>query len=262
MEKSLFNNKRINCAVLILIVVISLFVVAKIVNEVKTNRYIGRDVSSMNTISVDGEGEVSAIPDIATLSMTLSKEAATSKEAQTLLNESVTKVVSYLKEKSIEDKDVKSEYGGLTPKYSYEKCYTYNCPVNSKITGYTATQTITVKVREVDNANDIRTGLAELGVTDISGPTFSIDEEEVFQDEARAKAIADAKIKAEVLAKNLGVKLGKIVSYSEGGDFYRPMYEKSMMDAGSAAMLSSTAPVLPKGENKITSNVTVIYEIR
>lgn len=262
METSLLNNKKINCAVLALVVVVSLFFVTKIINEVRGSKYIGRDVSSMNTISADGEGEVLAVPDIATISMTLSKEAVTSKEAQNLLNESITKVVNYLKEKNIEDRDVKSEYGGLTPKYSYEKCYTYNCPVNSKITGYTATQTITVKVREIDNANDIRTGLADLGVTDISGPTFSIDDEEIFKDEARAKAIEDAKAKATVLAGELGVKLGKIISYNEGGDMYRPMYEKSMMDAGSALMVSSSAPILPKGENKITSKVTIIYEIR
>ncbi len=261
METSLLNNKKINCAVLALLVVVSLFVVSKIVNEVKTNRYIGRDVSSMNTISVNGEGEVLAVSDIASISMTISKEAVTSKEAQNLLNEEITKVLNYLKEKSIEDKDIKSEYGGLTPKYSYEKCYTYNCPVNSKITGYIATQSVTVKIRDVDNANDIKTGLAEVGVTDISGPTFSIDDEEAFQNEARAKAIEDAKLKAKVLAGDLGVKLGKIVSYNEGGDFYRPMYEKAML-GGPVTDVLENAPILPKGENKITSNITIIYEIR
>jgi uncharacterized protein YggE len=143
--------------------------------------------------------------------MTLTKEGVTAKEAQTLLNESVDNVLKYLKEQKIADNDVKSEYGGINPKYSYEKdvCYTYPCPPRDpKIVGYTATQSINVKVREVDNANIIRTGLAELGVENINGPTFSIDDIDVLREQAKSLAIKDAKEKAEILAKELGVKLG------------------------------------------------------
>ena len=262
MENTL-NNKRIGIALFILIIIISLFTLAKFVNEVKNTKYVGRGNQPANTISVSGEGEVLAVSDIASLTMNLNKEGKTAKEAQDLLNQQVTKTLSYLKEQKIEDKDIKSEYGGLSPKYSYETtvCITYPCPQKDpKIVGYTATQTITAKVRAVDTVNDVRTGLATIGVTDISGPNFSIDDEATFKDQARSAAIADAKAKAEVLAKELGVKLGKVVTFSEnsGNTIYPTMY-----GAGSMKAMDSVerAPVLPKGENKITSNVSIVYEI-
>lgn len=255
------KDKKISASVFILIVVLSLFVVVKFINEIKLSSYVGRGNQPANVISVSGSGEVLAVSDIASLSVNLTKDGATAKEAQDLLNESITKTLNYLKDQKIEDKDIKSEYGGLNPKYSYEKCYTYPCPSNSKIVGYTATQSITIKVREVDNANIIKTGLADLGITDMSGPTFGMDDEEAFKDQARSKAIEEAKAKAEVLAKELGVKLGKVVNFTEDNGNNYPMYKTSLMSEGAMAD-SAVPPTLPKGENKITSNVTITYEIR
>lgn len=263
--ETFLNNKRISVSVFILIIIVSLFTVAKFVNEVKGSSYIGRAGQSVNTISVSGSGDVVAVSDIASLSVNLTKDGKTAKEAQDLLNESINKTLNYLKDQKIADKDIKSEYGGLSPKYSYNqiKCFAYPCPQSDPtIIGYTATQSITVKIREVDNASTVRTGLAGIGLTDINGPTFSIDDEEGFKDQARSKAIAEARGKAEVLAKELGVKLGKVVNFSENGNSYYPMYAKTMMGAGDAVSNQESAPTLPKGENKITSNVTIIYEIR
>ncbi|HAE36474.1 MAG: outer membrane protein [Candidatus Nomurabacteria bacterium GW2011_GWF2_35_66] len=264
--ETLLNNKRITCAVFILLIIISLFTLARFVNEIKQSQYVGRGNQPSNTISVSGTGEVLAVSDIASLYVNLNKEGKTSKEAQTLLNEEITKTLNYLKEKKIEDKDIKSEYGGINPKYSYEQvaCFSYPCPNKDlKIIGYTATQSIVVKVREVDSASEVRTGLATLGVTDISGPTFSIDEEDNFKDKARSLAIGDAKEKAKVLASELGVKLGKVVSFSENTGGYPMMYSAKSMVGAEALLDSRTpAPVLPKGENKITSDVSITYEIR
>lgn len=260
--ETFLNKKQICVSVFILIVVLSLFVVAKLVNEVKLNSYVGRGNQPLNTIVVSGSGEVLAVSDIASLYLNLSKDGATAKEAQSLLNESIEKTLTYLKDQKIEDKDIKSEYGGLNPKYSYEKCYTYPCPNTSKVVGYTATQSITVKIREVDSANTVRTGLADLGITDISGPTFGMDDEEKFKDQARSHAITEARTKALVLAKDLGIKLGKVVSFSENNGGGYPMYESKMMMAAGASMDNASAPTLPKGENKIISNVSITFEIK
>lgn len=263
---TLLKNKNLNSAlgaVSLLLLILSVFFIIKIVNEVKVSKNIGHG-DYANIIYVSGKGEVKAIPDISTLSINVSKEGATAKEAQSLLNEEVTKALGYLKTQQIEDKDIKSEYGGLNPKYSYEKevCYTYPCPTRDpKIVGYTANQSISIKVREVDNANTIRTGLADLGITNISGPTFSIDDEEIYKQEAQALAITDAKEKAEILAKNLGVKLGKIVNFNEDNNGAYPMYKEAMM-LDSVSARGAAAPELPKGENTISSNVTITYEIK
>ncbi len=263
--ETFLNDKKISVSVFILLVVISLLTVAKLVNEVKGSSYVGRGKQPVNTISVSGKGEVVAISDIATLNINLNKEGKTAKEAQDLLNVSITNTLKYLKDKKIADKDIKSEYGGLNPKYSYEPqpaCYTYPCPTKDPvITGYTATQSIVIKVRVVDSASEIRTGLATIGVTDISGPTFSIDNEDKIKVDARALAIKDAREKAQVLADELGVKLGKVVSFSEniGGGY--PIYAAKAMMADSAPS-AQTAPVLPKGENKVASDVSITYEIK
>lgn len=255
------KDKKISISVFVLVIVLSLFTVVKIINEIKGSSYIGRGNQSANVISVSGSGEVLAVSDIASLSVNLTKDGKTAKEAQDLLNESITKTLTYLKEQKIEDKDIKSEYGGLNPKYSYEKCYMYPCNSDQKIIGYTATQFITIKVRVVDDASMIRTGLAGIGITDISGPTFSIDNEEGFKDEARSLAITEAREKAKVLARELGVKLGKVVNFGENnGDRYE-MYSK-VMSADSSMATGVSAPTLPKGENKIISNVTITYEIK
>lgn len=259
------KDKKISISVFILVIIISLFTVAKLVNEVKSSSYVGRGNQPANVISVNGSGDVLAVSDIASLSINISKDGKTAKEAQDLLNESITKTLTYLKEQKIEDKDIKSEYGGLSPKYSYDKivCFTYPCPTQDpKIVGYTATQSITVKVRVVDNASLVRTGLATIGITDINGPTFSIDNEEGFKDQARSKAIAEARTKAEVLAKELGVKLGKVVNFSENVGNNYPMLESKSLMSTTRASSDVVAPTLPKGENKITSNVTITYEIR
>ena len=262
--ENILNDKRIQKGVFVLIIIICLFTFAKFINELKSNEYIGRENQPAYTISVSGTGEVTAVSDIATIYINLTKDGATSKEAQNLLNDSITKTLAYLKKQNIDDKDIKSEYGGLNPKYSYDQivCVRYPCPQSEpKIIGYTATQSITVKIRAVDNANEVKTGLAEIGVTNISGPTFSIDNEDALKDQARSKAIDDAKEKAQTLARELGVRLGKVTNFSENSGGYYPMYSaKDMMS--SSVSSSAPAPELPKGENKITSNVSVTYEIK
>jgi len=259
--ETFLKDKKINNSVFILLVLVSLFFVVKFINEIKSNYYIGHEDQPTNTISVNGHGEVLAYSDIALININISKDGEIAKEAQDSLNEYINKTLEYLKEQKIEEKDIKSEYGGLSPKYSYERCYYYPCPTNSKITGYTASQNISIKIRDIDNANSIKTGLANLGITDISGPTFSIDNEENLKNEARNQAITKAKLEAKNLSKQLGVRLGKIVGFSDNeNNVAYPMYNlKSEADTSG---LSSSVPVLPKGESKIISDIVIIYEIK
>ncbi len=262
--ETIFTNKRFINVCTIFIVLLSLLVFMRLVNEIKTGGYDDTNSKQPNIITVTGSGEVMATSDIATISINLSKDGATAKEAQANLNDGTAKTLDYLKSKKIDDKDIKSEYGGLNPKYSYSNiaCLVYPCPEpQSKIIGYTATQSITVKIRDVDSANDIKTGLANIGVTDMSGPTFSVDNEDTFKDQARSIAIDDAETKAKELARELHVDLGKITSFTENNNSPYPiMYEAKAM--GAAPSDTAPAPTLPKGQNKITSSVTITYEIR
>lgn len=262
--ETLFSNKKFIKLATVLLGLLCVMAFISVVGDLRGVVFGKEHKDIQNTISVSADGEALAVPDIANLSLTITKDAKTAKEAQSLVNDMTEKSVGYLKKQKIEDKDIKSEYGGVTPKYDYGQvvCMAYPCPTKSPtVVGYTAMQTITVKVRDVDNANTVRTGLTSIGITEISGPTFSIDDDEVLKEQARAQAIAKAKEKAERLAKELGVRLGKVVSFSEGSGSYPIMYGKAM-DMAVSSGTPERAPELPKGEQKVSVNVTISYEIR
>lgn len=226
------------------------------------------DNNAEKTITFSGHGEVTAVPDIANISFTIKKEAKTVKVAQEGVALIEKSVLEMLKKNKIEDKDIKTTNASFNPKYEYvyqkqlSVCTEYGCPPNpgkSVIAGYEAYESITIKVRDTDSTGTIMQELGALGVSELSGPNFAIDNEDDLKIDARKKAIADAKEKAKVLAKDLGVRLGKITSFSESGSYPVPMYAKGMMDM----VGSSTAPaVIPKGENTISSDVSITYELK
>jgi uncharacterized protein YggE len=118
-------------------------------------------------------------------------------------------------------------------------------------------------VRNTEKAGDILTGVGEIGVSNISGLSFTIDNDDALKAEARKIAIEDARQKAEMLAKDLKVKLGKVTSFFEdAGGFPYPVYAMEAKSMGMGGGAPSVSPDIAKGENKITINVTVTYKIR
>lgn len=134
---------------------------------------------------------------------------------------------------------------------------------NPKIVGYDVSQTVEVKVRDTAKAGDTLAALGTIGVQNISGPNFMVDDEDAAKAEARGKAIEEARTKAKLLAKQLGVRLGKVVSYSENGAGYpQPMMYSAVAKGGMMDASRESAPTLPTGENKTSVTVSVTYEIR
>jgi len=218
-------------------------------------------------ISVTGKGEIFAKPDIATFSFSVTAEEVDATTAQQKGAEAVNKVMEFLKEKGIEEKDIKTSNYSLQPKYEYTQgiCTQWSCPPGKQnLVGYTLNQSVEVKVRKTDTVGDIFTGITENGGMNVYGPTFTIDDDEKLKAEAREKAIADAKVKAEELATQLGVRLVRMTSYweNENGGYPMPMYDKGMSYGGDAMERASVAPSIPSGENQIISNVTLNYEVR
>ena len=257
----------------------SVYFAVKIFSEIKKDSLLGESATPA-TISFSGHGEVTAPPDIASVYFTISKDATTAKDAQAAVAVIEKKALDFLKTKSIADKDIKTSNASVYPKYEYRQAICppvpmdagttngtvsssapYYCPPNKQVAvGFTASESITVKVRKVDDVGDIMQGLGTTGVSDLNGPNFAIDNQDALQIQARKKAIDDAKAKAQTLAKDLGVKLGKISSFSENGN-YPIMYAAKGMSLDSASSAPSPA-VIPKGVNTITSDVTITYEIR
>ncbi len=183
-----------------------------------------------------------------------------------------------MKTNNVEDKDIKATSASFNPKYEYKRAIcpqvpaadgmmvaptTYYCGEGKNVlVGYEAYESITVKVRNADDAGKIIQGLGGLGVTNVDGPNFAIDNEDELKAQARKQAIDQAQEKARVLAEDLGVKLGKIVSF-EDGIYPGPMYYEKSMDMMVGNAVAQSAPAeLPRGENTITSDVTITYEIK
>ena len=139
----------------------------------------------------------------------------------------------------------------------------YPCPPQTPtIDGYTVTETVSVKVRDISKAGELVSGIGSLGVQNVSNVSFMIDDPDFVTAEARAMAIEEAKAKAMRLADDLGVTLVRIVNFSEGyGGYPVPMYAR---DSAVMAATPESAPVpeLSPGESKVTSSVTITYEIR
>lgn len=254
---------------LTLLVILSLFFAVKLLSEWRAYGMMGSN--GANTITLSGHGEVTAVPDIASIYFSIESSKATQAASSDEVNTKTKSILDFLKSSNIADKDIKTENYSSYPKYSNPTpCPMYINSIGgalppcrqgeSKITGYTVSQNISVKIRKADDVSKIIDGINKIGVTNMSGPNFTIDDEDALKADARKKAIDDAKIKADELAKELGVHLGRVANFSENGN-YPIMYGKAVMAMDSAG----SAPVpaqIPKGENTITSDVTITYEIR
>ncbi len=217
------------------------------------------------SISVSGEGEVMAKPDIGQFSFSVRAEGKDAKTAQELSAVSINQIMDYLKEAGVEESDIKTTNYYLNPKYRYEEVVCASgmwCPPgNPVVDGYEVSQSIEVKVRDLDQSGALISGVGENGATDISGLSFTIDDDSVLKSEARAKAIENAKVNAEKLAKDLGVDLGRMTSFYEEGDNYPMPYYGIGGDAVMMKAESSIASV-PTGENKFTAKVTLTFEVK
>lgn len=218
------------------------------------------------TIVVEGTGEVIAVPDIGVFSFSVDAEAETAAEAQEMSGTKINDILAYLKEQGIEETDIKTANYSLYPMYRYEEriCPEFGyCPPGERVQdGFSVSQMITVKVRNTEAAGGLIAGVGERGATNISGLDFTIDDEEALRLEAREAAIADAKEKAKKLAKQLDVKLVRLIDYYESGSNYYGGYEPRamMMDAMESEAFGGAE--LPMGEESTRVNVTVTYQIR
>ncbi len=249
---------------LFLVFVVAFVLVGLGLKTFKEYYYVGADIAPVTTITFSGKGEIMAAPDTATFTFSISKDAANVKDAQKDVTQKINSALVSLKDLKVEDKNVKTIAYNIYPKYKYSNsaCTQWSCPPSkSLLVGYTVTQTIEVKVEDIDTAGQVLGTMGETGVSEISGLTFTVKDEEGKIREARQKAITDAKAKARELASDLGVTLLRIVDFSESGNFPSPIYYKGLMAADSMGGGSAT-PEVPVGENKIVSNVSITYEIR
>jgi uncharacterized protein YggE len=255
-----FGNTFLRASVICVLGILALFLLVETLSAAGAIGY--STATPTHTITVSGDGTAKAVPDVAKVTYTVSESAKSVAAAQTAATTKSNAALAAMKSEGIADKDVKTVSYNVSPQYSYTPCVPgVMCPNNgSVITGYQVSQSVQVTVRDTAKAGDVLQKLGTLEVQNVSGPDFTLDDPDATQAEARADAIAHAKHNAEVLAGQLGVHLGGVVSFSENGSTPTP-YPMYAMGAG-MAMDKATAPSLPVGQNETTSHVTVTYEIR
>ena len=246
------------------LVLVAVFLVVAVFSAIKEYRFIG-STPGAHTISVSGEGEVFAVPDIATFTFSVVEEEDTVADAQARAAEKINGIIAYLKNEGVKEDDIKTTSYNVFPQYDYVQpgCTEFRCPPGERVfRAFEVRQTIRVKVRDTEQAGTLLSGVGEREVSDVSGLSFTFEDDSVLNEEARALAIEDAKSKAEKLADELDVRLVRVVNFHESSPGpYREAFGLGG-EAATAVAESSPVPEVPSGENKILSRVTIVYEIR
>ena len=205
-----------------------------------------------DTFQVSGEGKVSVFPDVALVSVGVEAQASTVKAAQDQLNSNINKVSGAIKKLGVDSKDIQTTNYSIRPNYDYSGS-------TQRLTSYSASTNLSIKVREIDKANSVIDESTANGANQVGGISFEVDDKLKAENEAREKAVAEAKVKAEQASKIAGFKLGRIINYNEGfagGPI--PMQLRAM----SASVAEDKAPTqIEPGSSEIVVTVTLSYEI-
>jgi uncharacterized protein YggE len=203
-------------------------------------------------LSISAQAEARRVPDVATLSAGVVTQAADANAAMRANATQMDKVIAAIKAAGIAERDIRTSGISLNPQYKYVENQ------SPTITGYQASNTVDLKVRDVARLGKVLDALVASGANQVNGPNFEIDQPEPVYDQARRDALQKAQARAEMYAKALGLKVRRIVSISEGGG-YRPPMPMPMMAMARAKNESDTS-VAP-GETTLTANLDVVFEL-
>lgn len=271
-------NNSLKLAGIAAVCVLTLFLIVKTMNEVDG----GTLNNVQNVISVSGKADMDVMPDVTTFTWSVEADGKTAEEAQSKSATINNKAIEFVKGKGIKEADIKTTGLNTYPKYttSYDNCVKEvkvnsisptiyppmpPCSGDSVISGYTTSQSVEVKVRDINKnqkiVGELVAGLATTGVR-VSTPSNTIDDIDAYKKIVREEAIIKARREAEALAQSLGVKLVRITSFNENGAGGYP-YAMDYMSARPAMMeKAAVVPDLPTGTNKVTSEVTITYQIK
>lgn len=206
-------------------------------------------------IIVSGEGEASAAPDLALLSLSVMREAKTARAALDAGNDAMAAVIAAMKSAGIEDRDLQTGGLQINPRYNFT-----NRPDGSQeaeLVAYQVTNTLTVRIRNIDKTGELLDKAVSLGVNQGGGISFSNEDPSKTLTEARKKAVADAMTKAKTLAEAAGVSVGRVLEIVDQNMAPMPM----PMSAKSFDSARAAVPV-EAGENAYKVQVNVTFELK
>lgn len=205
-------------------------------------------------LDINASGEVTRIPDVAIISAGVVTRQQTASSAIQENSSRMERVLSALKKAGVADRDVQTSSLSLSPEYRYQE----NQP--PQLVGYTASNQVSIRFRDIRNSGKILDALVAEGANQINGPSLTIDKPEAALDEARQLAIANGRARAELYARALGKRVARVVSVSEGGGSYPvPPPMPVMMEARMAGQADTK--VVP-GEQKLQASVSMVFDLQ
>jgi len=207
-------------------------------------------------ISVTGEGTVSVPPDLAQLDAGVASDGKTAREASEANNTAMGKVLLALKGAGIEEKDYQTSRLSLQPLYANRQGSSAAAP--PQIAGYRASNRVSIKLRDVTKVANVIDTLVTAGANDVGNINFTVTQASKLLDDAREKAVADARRKAEIYARAAGVTLGAPLSIAEEGAPVPVFRAKAM----AVAPMAAGAPPVAQGEEVLSITVSVTWAIK
>jgi uncharacterized protein YggE len=215
--------------------------------------------SQQQGIWVSAVGKVTVAPDIAVLSLGIESQEASVAAAQANATAAMAKVIQALKDQGIEDKDMQTQYFNITQVTRWD-----SYGEKASILGYRVTNTVTVKVHDVEKAGSIIDAVVVAGgdLTRINSIDFTLEETAPKYKEARELAIKYAKEKAQQMADGAGVKLGAVTYITENSNsYYQPTGNYQFSDSAMPAPVITVAPPISAGQLEITTTVQIAYSV-
>jgi len=203
-------------------------------------------------LDISASGEVTRVPDLAIISAGVVTRSAGASGAIQQAAARMARVREALRQAGIADRDIQTSNISLNPEYIYAN----NQP--PKLNGYTASNQVSVRFRDIASAGAILDALVKEGANQINGPNLTIDKPEAALDEARAKAVATGRARAELYARALGMRIVRVVSISESGGYSPPPPMPVMMVERAQAADSKIDP----GEQKLQVNLAMTFELQ
>lgn len=209
-------------------------------------------------IMVTGTGSVNVEPDMAVVSLGVTKQEKTARAALDANTAAMADILAAMKAAGIEERDLQTSNFSIQPQYIYPKSSSGN-DNRPRIDGYIVRNSLTVRIRDLSTIGDVLDASVSLGVNDGGNLVFTNDDPQNAISEARAKAMKNAIEKASTLTSSAGVKLGDIIEISEQSfrNQPRPIAQARMME-----MAAESAPVpIAAGENSYEVSVNVTFGI-
>ena len=203
-------------------------------------------------LDINATGEVSRVPDVAVISAGVVSRSTTASGALQDTANRMQRVLAALRRAGVQDRDIQTSTVNLNPEYKYEN---NQAP---QLVGYTATNNVSIRFRDIRSSGAILDALVAQGANQINGPSLTVDKPDAALDEARMKAIAAGRARAELYARSLGMRVVRVVSINESGGGYPP----PPMPMYARAQAAEAKTEIEPGEQKLQVSLAMTFELQ